>query len=77
MLGWAAGCAMIWSSLFTVGQFIYGRYAYGLALLAVFVGSGLVLLRVVNQLWDTGSEVTGEEDVPTEEEHGRGGARQD
>ncbi|HEX6184032.1 MAG TPA: hypothetical protein VFZ44_09155, partial [Pyrinomonadaceae bacterium] len=77
MVGWAAGCAMIWSSLFTVGQFIYGRYGYGLVLLAVFVVSGLILLRVINRLWDTGSEITGEEGEPTEEEHGAGGARQD
>jgi len=77
MLGWAAGCMMIWSSLFTVGQFIYGRYVLAFALLAVFVVSGLVLLRVVNRLWSTRSEITGEEDVPTEEEYGRGGARQD
>ena len=77
LLGWVAGCTMIWSSLFTVGQFIYGRYALGAALLAVFVVSGLVLLRVVNRLWSTSGEVTGEEDVPTEAEFGRGGARQD
>jgi Na+/proline symporter len=77
MLGWAAGCAMIWSSLFTVGQFIYGRYGYGLALLAVFVVSLLVLLRVVNRLWSSGGEITGEEGDPTEEEFGEGGARQD
>jgi SSS family solute:Na+ symporter len=77
MLGWAAGCAMIWSSLFTVGQFIYGRYALALALLAVFAVSGLVLLGIINRLWSARSEITGEEDVPAEAEHGRGGARQD
>jgi solute:Na+ symporter, SSS family len=77
LLGWVAGCTMIWSSLFTVGNFIYGRTGYGLALLAVFVASALVLLGVVNRLWSSKSEITGEEDVPTEEEFGRGGARQD
>lgn len=77
MLGWVAGCTMIWSSLFTVGQFIYGRYGYALALLAVFVASGLVLLRVINRLWSARSEITGEEGEPTEEEFGKGGARQD
>src|SRR5262249_9394078 len=25
LLGWVAGCTMIWSSLFTVGSFLYGR----------------------------------------------------
>ena len=77
LLGWAAGCMMIWSSLFTVGNFIYGRTGYALALLAVFVVSGLVLLKVVNQLWSAKSEITGEEGEPTEEEEGPGGARQD
>jgi Na+/proline symporter len=67
MLGWAAGCAMIWSALFTVGNFIYGRTAQALVLLAVFVVSGLVLLRVVNRLWASSSEVTGEEGEPTAE----------
>src|SRR5262245_18350247 len=30
LIGWVAGCAMIWSSLFTVGNFLYGRYNYAL-----------------------------------------------
>jgi len=34
-----------------VGNVLYGRWAYAGVLLAVFVGSGLVLLRVVNRLW--------------------------
>jgi solute:Na+ symporter, SSS family len=51
LLGWVAGCVMIWSSLFTVGNFLYGRYGYALALLAVFVVSGVALLRVVRTLW--------------------------
>ncbi len=51
LLGWVAGCASIWSSLFTVGNFLYGRNGYGFALLAVFVVSTAVLLHVVNRLW--------------------------
>jgi solute:Na+ symporter, SSS family len=51
LIGWAAGCAMIWSSLFTVGNFLYGRYSYALALGAVFVVSGNILLQVINKLW--------------------------
>jgi Na+/proline symporter len=77
LVGWVAGCTMIWSSLFTVGNFLYGRYGYATGLLAVFVASLLVLLWVINYLWSSRSEITGEEDVPTEVEHGRGGARQD
>jgi solute:Na+ symporter, SSS family len=56
LVGWAAGCAMIWSSLFTVGNFLYGRYNYALALGAVFVVSGIILLKVVNKLWIGKSE---------------------
>src|SRR6185436_2442657 len=59
LLGWLAGCMMIWSALFTVGNFLYGRTSYGLAMLAVFVVTGLVLIRVVNQLWESTSEITG------------------
>jgi len=51
LLGWAAGCTVIWSSLFTVGNFLYGRTSYALALLGVFLASGLVLLWVINRMW--------------------------
>jgi hypothetical protein len=51
LLGWFTGCTVIWSALFTVGNFLYGRTGYALGLLAVFVASGLVLLRVVNRVW--------------------------
>ena len=51
ILGWIAGCATIWSALFTVGSFLYGRYAQFGALLAAFVISGSVLLFVVTRLW--------------------------
>ena len=51
LLGWVAGCAAIWSSLFTVGNFIYGRWGYASVLLAVFVASGIVLVRVLRMLW--------------------------
>jgi Na+/proline symporter len=51
LLGWVAGCTVIWSSLFTVGNFLYGRTGYAFALLAVFIVSGLALLYVINRLW--------------------------
>ncbi|HNQ90353.1 MAG TPA: Na+:solute symporter [Verrucomicrobiota bacterium] len=54
LLGWSAGCAAIWASLFTVGNVLYGRYALAGVLLAVFVGSGLVLLGVIRRLWAGG-----------------------
>jgi hypothetical protein len=52
LLGWVAGCTAIWSALFTVGNFLYGRMGYTVALFAVFLVSGFVLLRIVQRLWD-------------------------
>lgn len=51
LLGWFSGCIVIWSALFTVGNFLYGRMGYTAALLATFLVSGTVLLRVVRRLW--------------------------
>jgi Na+/proline symporter len=52
LLGWVAGCTVIWSALFTVGNFLYGRMDYAGILLGIFVVSGIVLIKVVNRLWD-------------------------
>ena len=51
LVGWASGTAVIWSSLFTVGNILYGRLNYALMLLGVFIVSGLILIRVINKLW--------------------------
>jgi solute:Na+ symporter, SSS family len=51
-LGWVSGCLTIWSSLFAIGQFLYGRTQTAVLLAVVFVVSGLVLLYVTNTLWD-------------------------
>jgi SSS family solute:Na+ symporter len=51
LLGWVAGCTVIWSALFTVGNFLYGRIIPASLLLVVFVVSGVVLLHVINKLW--------------------------
>jgi hypothetical protein len=59
LLGWTAGCAAIWSSLFTVGNFLYGRIGLALVLLGVFMVSGLLLIYVINQLWANNSGGTG------------------
>jgi 1,4-dihydroxy-2-naphthoate octaprenyltransferase len=42
---------MIWSVLFTIGNFIYGRTAMGIILGLVFAGSTTVLIGVFNKLW--------------------------
>jgi Na+/proline symporter len=51
LIGWVAGTALVWSALFTVGNFLYGRMGTASALLAVTIVSGLVVLWVVSRLW--------------------------
>jgi SSS family solute:Na+ symporter len=51
LLGWVTGCTVIWSALFTVGNFLYGRMNYAYMLLGVFVVAGLMLLGVIRKLW--------------------------
>jgi len=51
LLGWVAGCTVIWSGLFTVGNFLYGRTTVALLLAGVCVVSGLALVGVINRLW--------------------------
>ena len=51
LVGWSSGCAVIWSALFAVGNFLYGRMAAAGLLLAVFIVCGIVLVGVVNKLW--------------------------
>jgi Na+/proline symporter len=59
LLGWVTGCSAIWSSLFTVGNFLYGRMGYAIALLAVFAVSVAGLVFVMRRLWsDSGDTVT-------------------
>lgn len=55
-LGWISGCAAIWSSLFAIGNFLYGRTPMALILTSVFIVSGLVLIYVINYLWDSNKE---------------------
>jgi Na+/proline symporter len=51
IFGWVSGSLTIWSALFAVGNFIYGRLTYAFILTAVFLASGTILLRVMNRLW--------------------------
>ena len=55
-LGWISGCAVIWSSLFAIGNFLYAsgdpkRLTMAWILTGVFAVSGYVLLRITRQLW--------------------------
>ena len=51
MLGWVSGTVLIWSALFTVGNFLYGRLGYAYALLAVSIISCVGLISVIKRLW--------------------------
>ena len=51
LVGWVVGCVSIWSALFTVGNFLYGRTSTALVLLVVFAISGAILIRIVQTLW--------------------------
>jgi len=51
MVGWLTGTVVIWSALFMVGNFLYGRIDYGFGLLAVAVVSGIVLIGTITKLW--------------------------
>jgi SSS family solute:Na+ symporter len=55
LLGWLAGCTMIWAALFTVGNFLYGRTGYAIGLGLVFAVSAAVLISIVKPLWREGS----------------------
>ena len=55
-VGWIAGCVVIWSSLFAIGNFLYAagdskRLTMAWILTGVFALSGYVLLRITRQLW--------------------------
>lgn len=56
LMGWAAGVSTVWSALFTVGNFLYGRIGLAVKLLCLFLMSGSVLLYVVNKTWAKKSE---------------------
>ena len=51
LLGWISGCTAIWSALFTVGNFLYGRHTQAFLLLLVFAVSGSALVFVTKRLW--------------------------
>jgi Na+/proline symporter len=51
-LGWVSGCVVIWSSLFAIGNFLYGRSTLAWGLTAIFLVSGITLVYVTNRLWD-------------------------
>ncbi|MEO8199041.1 MAG: sodium:solute symporter family protein [Gemmatimonadota bacterium] len=51
MLGWVLGCSFIYSALFGTGSFIYGKTSQGTLWLAVFILSGIGLIRLLPKMW--------------------------
>ncbi len=66
-VGWIAGCALIWGSLFAIGNFLYAsgdpqRLTMAWILTAVTVVSGYVLLKVTQQMWADSTAAEGREE---------------
>ena len=51
LLGWVCGCAFIYSALFGVGSFLYGRTSLASFWTVVFVVAGVTLVRLMPKLW--------------------------
>jgi Na+/proline symporter len=67
-VGWIAGCLVIWSSLFAIGNFLYSsgdpsRLPMAWMLTFVFAASGYVLLRVTQRLWADSTASQAREDA--------------
>jgi SSS family solute:Na+ symporter len=53
-IGWIAGCLAIWSGIFALGYFLYGRTGTAWILTLIFAASTAVLIATVNSLWGKG-----------------------
>ncbi|MEX2152184.1 MAG: hypothetical protein WD825_02540, partial [Gemmatimonadaceae bacterium] len=51
LLGWVLGCTFVYAALFGAGSFLYGRMALAFVWLAIFLVSGIGLLRLLPSLW--------------------------
>jgi len=51
LVGWVAGTTTVWSGLFCVGNYLYGRMELAYGLLALLCVAGFVLVRVIQRLW--------------------------
>jgi Na+/proline symporter len=49
-VGWAAGCAFVYASLFATGHLLLGRYALAGALAAAAIAAGVVLARALRRV---------------------------
>ncbi|HEU4786640.1 MAG TPA: sodium:solute symporter family protein, partial [Gemmatimonadaceae bacterium] len=61
LLGWTAGVTFVYAGLFGAGSIIYGRTVAAIVWGVLFVASGLVLVRVIPQLFGGGVATAGGE----------------
>lgn len=52
ILGWVLGCTFVYSTLFGTGALLYGQMQQGGLCVAVAVGTGIGLTRVVPKIWN-------------------------
>ena len=50
-LAWTTGCVFVYAALFATGSFLYGRTASAIALAAVAVVSGVLLVRLMTSMF--------------------------
>jgi Na+/proline symporter len=55
LVGWVLGCLFVYAALFGTGSILYGRPAAAALWIAVFLGSGVALARLVPRLWSRGA----------------------
>jgi Na+/proline symporter len=67
LVGWTAGCALIWSALFAIGNFLYGRMTAAFVLLAVAIVSATILIRIVNRIWSAAPVIAAGQESPVVE----------
>jgi Na+/proline symporter len=51
LLGWGLGCLFVYAALFGAGSVLYGRTAQAAVWIAIFVFSGVGLIRLLPRLW--------------------------
>jgi hypothetical protein len=56
MLGWFVGCTLVWSALFAIGNYLYGRMPQAWLLTAVCVVSTAALTMVMRYVARPGSQ---------------------
>ena len=51
LLGWLAGCTLIWSLLFALGNYLYGRTQTAIILTVIAAIAATILIKIVNRIW--------------------------